>query len=304
VLTYHQVTHVAGFEAQMAYLAGRYRALAMPELLALVRAGRPLPARALLITFDDGYRNFAEVAWPILKRHGLPATLFVPTAYPDRPDRLFWWDTLAHALGHTARRDAIDTPAGLLPLASAAQRQKALSRLKAALRPLPDEEAQEWSRRLAAELNAPPQSNQVLGWDELRRLEAEGVTLGAHTQTHPNLAHLEAEEVRREVEGSLADLDRETGRAWPIFAYPAGSHRPETIEAVRRAGVLLAFTTRRGTNDMSRAGRWLALRRNNVGAGASWPVLWARLLQATAALDPFRSLMERIADRGVRYGYR
>src|SRR5512138_1997070 len=101
VLTYHRVAdpHAtpwlnpalvsalpAVFEQQMAYVSRRYAAVSLEEVIdAAVRRIR-LPRRAVLITFDDAYRDFGEIAWPILRRHRLPATLFVPTAYPGAPD--------------------------------------------------------------------------------------------------------------------------------------------------------------------------------------------------------------------------
>src|SRR2546421_516354 len=100
VLTYHRVDEPGArpklnpglisatpevFDQEMSYLAANYHVVSMPELLQAYRTGTPLPPRAVLVTFDDAYCDFAEHAWPTLKRYRLPATLFVPTAYPDQP---------------------------------------------------------------------------------------------------------------------------------------------------------------------------------------------------------------------------
>jgi hypothetical protein len=73
----------AAFDQQMRYLAGNYRVLSMPEVLDACRTRTALPPRAVVITFDDAYCDFAEHAWPTLQRYSLPATLLVPTAFPD-----------------------------------------------------------------------------------------------------------------------------------------------------------------------------------------------------------------------------
>src|SRR3990172_5728080 len=131
VLTYHRIAEPDArpdlypqtvsatpdqFERQMRFLAGRYRVLSMPEFEAAWERDRCLPPRSVLLTFDDAYRDFGEIAWPVMKRLGLSVTLFVPTAYPDHPQLAFWWDRVHQAVHASRRRDALDTPAGRLPL--------------------------------------------------------------------------------------------------------------------------------------------------------------------------------------------
>lgn len=290
ILTYHQVVDAAGFAAQVEHLASHYHVLAIAEVLDLISAGRPLPPRALLITFDDAYRNVATIAWPVLRAHNVPATLFVPTGFPDRPDRVPWWDQLEYALKHTARREPLDSAAGRLRLATPGQRADSLRRLKRRLWRLPLNEVPLVTAAVCEALGVQPPANAILGWDELRRLAAEGLALGAHTRNHPNLARLTPAEARAEIAGSLADLAREIGPTLPIFAYPGGRYNAETVEVLRDLGVKLAFTSRRGTNDMSRPDEWLQQRRNNIGPDATLAVLRVRLLQASSVLDQFRPL--------------
>src|SRR5687768_15139138 len=82
------------FERQVAYIARACSPLSLDEVLAVRRGEAAMPPRAVLLTFDDAYRDFAEHAWPVLRRHGVPATLFVPTAYAGDSDLRFWWDRL------------------------------------------------------------------------------------------------------------------------------------------------------------------------------------------------------------------
>ena len=267
----------AEFEIQIAYVARHCAVLSLADLLAVRRGERRLPPRAVLITFDDAYRDFATSAWPVLKRHALPVTLFVPTGLPDRPERGFWWDRLHHALESSAPGVSLDTPAGRLPLSSPRERTRARSVLRDWIRAAPHDEAMATVDSICRRLAAPPPAAAVLGWDELRRLAAEGVELAPHSRTHPLLNRLPLERARDEVRGSVRDLEREVGRAAPAFAFPGGGHSEALVRWLPQAGIEVAFTVVRGGNDLRHAD-WTALRRVNVGRRSSVPLLRVQML--------------------------
>ena len=265
------------FERQMAYLAERCPVLSLEDLLAVRRGQRGLPAGAVMVTFDDAYCDFADSAWPVLRRHGLPVTLFVPTALPDHPERAFWWDRLHQALEHGDRGVAVDTPAGRLSLASPRERARAGRLLRDWVRGAPHDAALAMVDSLCRRLEAPPPAPAVLGWDELRRLAAEDVALAPHSRTHPLLNRLPLERAQEEVLGSVRDLEREIGRAAPAFAFPGGGHSEALVRWLPEAGIQVAFTVVRGGNDL-RSANWTALRRVNVGRRSTVPLLRAQLL--------------------------
>ena len=291
VLTYHRVdipgnrASLAGrlisatpetFNRQMRYLGENYQPVSAAQAVEACRGNLILPRRAVLVTFDDAYRDFAEHAWPILKRHRIPAALFVPTAFPDRPRLAFWWDRLYHALHATSLRDELDTPVGRLPLATGARRLRTCNRLIDYTKTLNHHPAMDFVRQICRRLDAPPPENHVLGWDALRRLAREGVTLGAHTRTHALLNRTSLTEARAEIIDSLDDLNREIGSTLPIFAYPAGGLNDRVVDLLQREGFAAAFTTLGGINKMPPADP-LRLRRINVGLGTTLPILRARL---------------------------
>jgi peptidoglycan/xylan/chitin deacetylase (PgdA/CDA1 family) len=291
VLTYHRVAPPAvrpwlypriavtpdAFEAQMRFVARHYEVLSTAEVLTLWRQRAGLPPRALLITFDDAYCDFAEYAWPILQSYRLPVTLFVPTAFPHGEEGGFWWDRLYHAVTTTARRIPLTTPAGILPLDSPAARSRAFSVLRDLVKSQPHTAAMAWVAELCDDLGVPPHPPAVLAWDALRRLAAAGVTRGAHTRTHPLLNRLPAPAVTAEIAGSLQDLQREIGAVLPILAYPSGGFDAAVAAAAATAGIALAFTTENGVNHWQRLDP-LCLRRINVGWRTPLPLLRARLL--------------------------
>jgi peptidoglycan/xylan/chitin deacetylase (PgdA/CDA1 family) len=272
-------------DRQLAFLAGTRHPVSLDELLDVRRGRSELPPQSVLVTFDDAYRDFAEHAWPIARRHCVPVTLFVPTAYPDHPERSFWWDRLHLALASASPRGRVTTPAGELRVASAEERSHAHRTLRGHLKTLPHAAAMAAVDDLVAELGGPAPAPTVLGWDELRRLREEGVTLAPHSRTHPMLDRLPAADVDQEARGSWTDLEGAVGPVPPAFAYPSGQHDPGVVDTLAEAGYSVAFTTERGNNDLERPD-WLRLRRVNVGSSTTLPLLRAQLLPV--ALPPGR----------------
>jgi peptidoglycan/xylan/chitin deacetylase (PgdA/CDA1 family) len=294
VLTYHRVDEPhrhperapgllsatpEGFDAQLEVVATSCAVVSLDDVLAAREGRAELPPRAVLLTFDDAYDDFAEVAWPLLRHHGLPATLFVPTAYPDAPERSFWWDRLHQALATTSA-PAVDTPVGRLPLGTPAERDDATRAVRAFVKSRPHDEAMGHVDVLLEDLEAPDLPSPVLGWDRLRALAAEGVTLAPHSRTHPLLTRVGPEQLADEVAGSRADLERELGAAPAAFAYPSGANDGPVVAALDAAGYRLAFTTARGNEvlDGGDGPDWLRLRRVNVGGRTTPALLRAQLL--------------------------
>jgi peptidoglycan/xylan/chitin deacetylase (PgdA/CDA1 family) len=267
----------AQFEEQIAFLAANVPLLSLDELLAVRRGQAEAPPGAVVVTFDDAYYDFAKHAWPILRRHGVPATLFVPTGFADDPKRPFWWDHLHHALVTTGRRDDLATHWGVLPLRTETDRAETFRLLRDRLKATPHHEAMAFLDGVTAELGVAPPGGSALGWDELRRLACEGVALAPHGRTHALLDQLSVDGARDEIKSSVTDLEREIGSAPRVFAYPAGALTEGVVELVREEGFEIAFETIRGTNDLRRVD-WLRLWRINVGSRSSLPLLRAQLL--------------------------
>jgi glycosyltransferase involved in cell wall biosynthesis/peptidoglycan/xylan/chitin deacetylase (PgdA/CDA1 family) len=314
VLMYHRIRPPAGppvcdpatisaapadFEWQLRWVSKHYRAVSMEEVLYAVRERRPLPRRAIVLTFDDGCRDFAEFAWPILRRHRMPATLFVPTAFPGRHDLPFWWDRLALATLSTRRMNLSVEACGTLRLQNDEARRSSLRRLQGLLKTMAEDEAMCLVDRVCHDLgqsDVPP--SDVLTWPELRELARDGVTVGAHTRTHPRLTHVPFDVARGEIRGSYDDLRRELGTVAPVFSYPFGYHNDRVVDEVRNAGFELAVTCRSGINRF-RVDDTLRLRRTNVTRRTTRGIFAARLTAPGAWADRWRNraLDESAADR-------
>jgi peptidoglycan/xylan/chitin deacetylase (PgdA/CDA1 family) len=294
VLTFHRVAPVDGvvpallsatpdgFARLLDLLGEHFRVLTIDDLLERERGGAALPPKSLLLTFDDGYRDVADHAWPALVERGLPATLFVPSGYPGRPDTAFWWERAWAAIQATSRQ-AVTVEDRSMPLVSAADRAAAYRAIRTLLKAGPHQEIDPSLTRLEEELLAPGAPRSVpsgrsLDWPDLRDLRGAGLALGSHTRTHPLLTRVDERTVAEEIVGGVDDLARETGSDLPAFAYPSGEV-PERAEAILgEARIRVAFTTRRGVNDL-RDADWLRLRRINVAVGTPTSLILARAVR-------------------------
>jgi peptidoglycan/xylan/chitin deacetylase (PgdA/CDA1 family) len=289
-----------GFAGQMKHLARFYRVVSMPEVLEAVEKGRPLPKRAVLITFDDAYADFAEIAWPILKKFHLPATMFVPTAYSNQPERAFWWDRLYQAFAATSRTGANVSPLGYLPLLPLDQKRRSLRTIQDHVTTLPHCEAMRMVDSLCTELGQScVQGGSVLTWKQLRELAREGLTLGSHTRTHTIMTQVTPERMREEVRGSQEDLQREIGVCLPIFCYPNGNHNDTVVSVLREQGIRFAFTTLSGPNKLGSLDP-LRLRRTVIMPRTTPAIFYLRLLRLGIHLDAWRDRKQRrVLTRGL-----
>lgn len=237
------------FAEQMAYLADSGLAISLDELLSALRTGI-MPRGGVLVTFDDATADTANIACPILRHVGVPATLFVPTGLVGgRQD--YWWHRL-YRLARAAKAANLDLPgwlaqAGLL-VPPAERRPDQLWRSFRFLDAIRREELLAGAARWLDEDMA-PQGAGAMTWDQLAQLDGEGLfTFGAHTFSHPVLAGLAPDRLATEIDGSRSALTR--FRSFRnVFAYPYGDPPAldETaVHAVRSAGFDAAFTTSEG----------------------------------------------------------
>jgi peptidoglycan/xylan/chitin deacetylase (PgdA/CDA1 family) len=268
VLTYHRIGHAehAGeldpglFDATPAQLAAELevlRAHATVVSLADVRRffrGARRPPNAVLVTFDDAYRDVEEHALPILRRAGVPATFFVPTAFPDG-GRLFWWDRIWLLL-RRCRRARIELsypqrlvlyPAQSLPAAARALLVAVKHAERLDLPRLWEALEQSGGVALDATEERALASRTVLGWASVRRLRNAGMDVQSHSHEHLILNSLHPDVAQRDLSRSVRALREALGGELYALAYPvgyelAGAHR----NAPRAAGFELAFTNGTG----------------------------------------------------------
>ncbi len=287
------------FEAQMRWIAGRYNVISGWQLVESLRDGKPLPPRALMITFDDGNSCFMDTAAPIMRRYGLPSTLFVATGYTSNPCEPFWWDTLHRVIERTENREIEVPGVGRLALGTKEQRGTAYKTLVVAVEHSDADEAERLVEMIAQACGIKPSSEkQRLDWTELIALSETGdVAIGPHTRRHPILSRTNPQRMRDEIEGSLADLNAHLKRPLPLFAYPNGQSYAigeTSSQAVRSAGLIGAFTMMAGYNTPGKTDPYM-MHRIGATAGLSLNRFKLRISPLGSALRRGKALLRHHA---------
>lgn len=236
-----------GFSCQVGYIKKHCDIIVPDELDEAVKSRR---GRYALITFDDGYRDNYETAFPILRTHGVKGTFFVTTGFIDQP-RLSWWDELAWMV-RTSRRRAVRASRWVpKPVAlDQPDREQAIRALLRCYKNLPGRETNAYMDWLAEETGSGRHdgsrvSDFWMSWDMLREMSAAGMAIGGHTVNHPVLARLPAEIQQAEISGCVRRIEAELGRQVTTFSYPVGgldAFNEETRACLIAAGIKTAFS--------------------------------------------------------------
>jgi len=242
----------AVFEKQVAYLTKYFRVVPLADILGRLAEGGSVPRDWVAITFDDGYKDNADVALPILLKHGATASFFV-TVGVITGERPFFYDAAQTIIERT------DVPAVTLAsqgktvrydLSTPSKKQDSILRMVLAVRPENEETRQTFVRELSNRCGAPPRLEHVyMDPGDLRRLTDAGAEVGSHTLTHANLNILSEEDLDRELAESKRFIEEATGRPVTGLAYPFGkpwSYSGRVATAARRLGYRYALTTRHG----------------------------------------------------------
>jgi peptidoglycan/xylan/chitin deacetylase (PgdA/CDA1 family) len=248
------LTSRAMLEQQLDWVGRRFRFVTLDELGEALERGHRVD-RMAAVTFDDGYRDLYDVAFPVLRRKGIPAAVFVVTelvgsARPLIHDRLNtllhrafagWREPtagLAHVLaGLGLRRPAMDL---LVVGASPAAAGSLL------LRELTRDDVDQVAAALEARVGGAERTDDgglPLTWAMLAEMRREGITVGSHTRTHAWLTREGPDRVRVELEGSRLDIERHLGGPARHLAYPDGHFDAATVDAAARAGYRFGYTT-------------------------------------------------------------
>lgn len=231
---------------QAAYLV-RHHTLWQPDDILARRAGGRGARCPVVVTVDDGYRDFHDVAYPIFRAHGIPAMLFVTTGFVD--GRVwFWWDRLEYLLGLAPQARELEVQIGgqtlRLELSTAAGREAAWHAVADRCRFVPEEQKQAALGALAAGLGVepppgPPPAYAPVTWDQVRDMAAGGMLFGAHTVTHPILSRVGPDQARHEITASRGRLAEVLGEPPAWFCYPQGGpadYTPQVRDLVAGAG--------------------------------------------------------------------
>jgi peptidoglycan/xylan/chitin deacetylase (PgdA/CDA1 family) len=215
---------------------------------------RDFRERFVCLTFDDGYRDNREWAYPILKKHKVPFAIYVPTSFPDQLGEL-WWLVLERVIAENDRIAAvIDRKDRVFECQTPEEKRAAYDFIYWRLRSLDTEdELRTAINDLAARYSLDASRfcrDLCMSWDELRELAADPlVTIGAHTVNHIMLRKAPEALARREMKSSADVVEAALGQRPLHFSYPIGdatSAGPREFSIAKELGFKTAVTTRPG----------------------------------------------------------
>ncbi len=288
IITYHRVTtrpkdffhrqwgmfvERRSFERQMDYLLAHYNLISLEDLLAAVRAEAPLPENSVMITFDDGYRDNYLHAFPVLKEKKIPAVLFAASGFIDRQyvpwaDRYYMvlrassletmQNAMNHAYGKRGGRQAVTN-----------------ERLFAAFMALVAQDRHELLMELEKKcrISARAYDGLICSWQELRQMNQNGISVEAHTHSHPRLPMLSRDEIKTQLTFSKQRIETQLQKNVTALAFPEGRFDEKVLETLPGSGYSVAFSTIKGTNRMDtiRENRY-QLKRSGIGMSDSLDV--------------------------------
>lgn len=262
--TLQGITHsAAAFEQHVQLMASEFRPVTMDEVLRFLSADGPLPKRAVAITFDDGFADNYELAAPILEHYGIRAAFYVTVGTVGSTQGP-WFCRLRRTFQVTERREWLDPFSGQVwDLTVAENRWDATLSASRRCGVLAGEEQDAAVCSIERDLDTLPLPHDrplMMDWAMIRKLEENGHTVGSHTMTHPNVAHVAPGTIRAELEGSKLSLEEQLGKPVVHFSYPSPILQPhwtsQTTEAAADAGYKTSVTctpgrTRKGHDPLS-----------------------------------------------------
>jgi peptidoglycan/xylan/chitin deacetylase (PgdA/CDA1 family) len=222
------------FESHLQVLKKGFKTASLPDVVKEMKDRGRLENDSVAITFDDGCESFYRLAFPLLKKYDLPATLFLPTDFIGT-GRAFWWDELLQIVFRAApqRKSA----SLLMPVIGEKLAQRFcsvgndlrrkrlfLESLELYLRNIEEEEREakikDLKRILLPDQELKPASSKTLGWDQIAEMVRGGIDIGSHTCSHLNLRFASSEKAEEELAKSKEIIERRIKARVVCFAYP------------------------------------------------------------------------------------
>ncbi len=280
ILAYHMIaehpngfypeTSYEAFARQIEYLKRNYNVLSLEEI---VRRASQMKSvrRCVAVTFDDGFRDNYEKAYPVLKQLQLPATIFLTTGCIEKAE--IPWFIRFRSLFLNTRKDRLEIELGggveAFSMPGRNERLAVSDRVMGYLQTCSNERRISILELLPSLLGIAPareMTSPMLTWDQIREMSGNGISFGAHTVTHPVLSRINPNSLLCEIQSSRDTIENKARCPVKTFAYPFGrkEHYPrETPSLLRCLGFLCAVTTEPGVNssasdpyELKRSGPW------------------------------------------------
>ena len=240
---------VADFERQIVQLKRTVDIISVDDLASLVGSRGAVKRRTVVLTFDDAYADNYELVLPILSRYAIPACFFVPTSMIESR-KLGWWDYASYYI-KCARSTSFELQYPERVIFDL-QRESVLSAYRRLLAVVKQRSELDYDQFLdglrmasgAPEVDSSLASQQLMSWPQIREMQAEGMTIGAHSHSHEILAQLDYQSQLEDLRTCKDTLANQLGSAPEYLSYPVGGpahYNQDTKKIVASLGFRLAF---------------------------------------------------------------
>ncbi|MFN2501633.1 MAG: polysaccharide deacetylase family protein [Pyrinomonadaceae bacterium] len=252
---YGLVVSTETFRRHCEILKASYNVVSLESAVSVLKGKRQAHRPLAVITFDDGYLDFYEQAFPVLKDLGLPATMFLPTecigsGVPLAHDRIFWLlrEAMRMRVPVGAALERASVPRTVSRSFSNVRYLPALTEMLVHLPSDVRENAITGMERILPDAKVYPPEYRLLDWHHILEMADAGVSFGGHTANHVVLPLESENDSETEILRSKAGLEARLGRPVTSFAYPNGEYNPTVRRLVAKAGYSIAVTTQKKIN--------------------------------------------------------
>ena len=240
------------FEEQLIYLKNNFECMQLGKMIEMRNSGHTIDSNVVSITFDDGYKDNLEIALPLLKKHGIPATIFVSTGGISENEP-FWWDRLINAIQKTKKNKIIlsdlSIPSDETLSLSRINKRQSVIKLQEILWRQPLNILLDIVKEIELQLEVEwCSSSYRVSYDDIIKLHREGIEIASHTVNHANLTLMTVDEIISELEASKMNLENVIDAGVTGFACPGGRENDFIRKQLENTGYKYAVTTIRGLN--------------------------------------------------------
>lgn len=234
--------NINSFEKQIKYLKKYYNVISLEKLIDYIKSKQKIPNYSVVITFDDGYMNNYTLAYPLLKKYNVHASIFL-TVNNIKNDTWLWVNKLEYIISTTEKTsidiNIPDTGTLHLNLQDTSKKKDAYHTLKELLKNLHPKELKrlliQIQKKFEVEIDYKVIDNyKMLNFQVIKKMSPRLVDFGSHTLTHPILTKLTHAEYKNEIINSKTTLEKILNRKVKFFCYPNGNYNQEIIEIVSK----------------------------------------------------------------------
>ena len=244
------------FDWQMDYLNKNYNPISMQGVINCVIGNEEFPKKPIVVTFDDGFVDNYENAFPILKKYNVPATFFVSTGYINS-NNIYWFDMIAYII--KARLiDVIPIPnmnGDLKIPTDRDSRKRMLKEVLSYLKNVNDVEREfiigEFRAGVSNKDIQKHFQSQSMTWEQLKEMSKNNMDIQSHTVSHPILSQLSKDKIEAELINSKNEIENKIGTACNVLAYPSGkpsTFNSDVINIAQNSGYKMATAYVNGDN--------------------------------------------------------